>query len=490
MNGAGILLILLLLQFGFTALLIRMASGKWSILSQPTSWLYSCWILGLILLSLPLYRYEEAVTLNSGGLMMATLLAFSIGAVAQEFYQINNNKKTEQISGANIAPIIKFALTAGTIGGALLILNAYLGGGITLAERLDGTNAALIRELHMAGGASKIGPLFGPASTAYNIGFGALIIFCAAKGFGSKSDAIVSRYTHAVAASFATISVIFSIFFAGGRITIVILILMAAMGYYGGLRARKRHQAKAVKNKRWSVRIFLTLFATTTLSWGLWYSSTSFLENRTAAAEPETLLFTTHRARFSPEAEVLATHSKDVGYALFTLSYISTPIPTYLYYLDLPSTRVVELQWGQYSFPIIARYAMRLSGQFDPTYWSEARTQVFRPLAEMNLGENVWATLNRDLLVDFGKVGSIMFMLALGFLCQMVHNNNLKSEHYDWVAVSTLTKLLLLFSGLTSLLYMNQFSWPLYFCLGIIFYCRYKKSRTPSAAASQKASKP
>lgn len=488
MKGAGILLALLLLQYGFTALMLRVASGRWSILSQPITWLYSCWFLGLALLALPLYRYEESVTMVSGGLMLATLLAFSLGTVLLEFIDKKRSLETTTPKRKLPSYFIPGLLGLGVAGGALLILNAYLTGGLTLTERLDGSNAALIREAFMNSSESRIGPLFGPASTAYNLGFGALIIYAAYAGSIGWKAAKEQRLVFLASAAFVLTSSVFSIFFAGGRITIVLLILMASLAYYGGHKIRQRSavHTEITPARRKYQKILISAITATLLSTGLWYSSTSFLENRTASAEPESLLFSTHRARFSEETEQIAFKSKDIGYALFTLSYISTPIPTYLYYLDLPKTRRVEPQWGQYSFPVIARYALRITGQFTPLYWDNARAEAFRPLADMNLGANVWATLNRDLLVDFGKVGTFVFMFALGVICQYIFKRERESSNTKWTPISALLKLLLLFSGLTSLLYMNQFAWPLYLCIAVLWY----ESRTTNHADPKHKGRP
>jgi hypothetical protein len=476
MNGAPLILCILSIQLLLTLTILRVATGKWDVWRQPTTWLYSTWIIGLILLSFPIYSYQEEFTYWSGSYMCLALLAFPLGAVTATFAKPRKTLPTWSVSRPDSTKRLLFWLLAGgIIGGLLASLNSYLSGGLSLSDRLDSQNAQLIRTLHMEGEESRIGPLFGPANTAYALGGIGLIIYFALKGASNKIEFKPSSLTKLAVIGFISVSTLYSVIFAGGRITIVINILLSTIAYSS---ARWALGEKAFNIKSSPIMQIVILLLTIFTGTMLWLSSTTFLEKRTAKAEPEVLLYRTHRAKFSPEIQNLTTYSKSAGYAIFTLSYLSTPIPTLVFYSDLPGNRLPGPLWGQYSFPVLARYITRAVGTYDPNDWTESRVAVFGPLQDINFGTNVWATLIRDLLVDFGFLGSVIFMAVLGFIAQTLYINEKQNATIGDITLLTLLRLLLLFSGLNSLLYMSQYYWPLHFAAAYLYFTNRKAKKS------------
>ncbi len=346
-----------------------------------------------------------------------------------------------------------------------------------MADRLDPQNAALVRALHMEGEESHIGPLFGPANAAYSIGGIGLIIHFIMKGSSSKQEDKTNKFSSMTAILFIVISGIYSVVFAGGRMTIVLYTILSLIAYSSAKRATGQKTFKIKSNPVAQLVVFIGIIITGTM---IWFSSTTFLEKRTANAEPETLLYRTHRAKFAPEIQQFTTASKSVGYAIFSLSYASHPIPTLVFYSDLPGSRLPGPLWGQYSFPFLARYITRAFGTYDPNDWAESRATVFGPLQDINFGTNVWATLVRDLLVDFGFLGSIIFMMGLGFITQKLYISETQNPTVGDLTLLALMRLLLLFSGLNSLLYMSQYYYALHFAVVYWFFTNRKKKATNS----------
>ncbi len=197
---------------------------------------------------------------------------------------------------------------------------------------------------------------------------------------------------------------------------------------------------------------------------GLFFATT-YLEKRVQQQSPYVLLFKTHRAQFSGDAYSLTREDRSLQYLLFSISYLSTPIPTLMYYVDLPDDRMPGPFYGEYNFPTIARWARRLTFTADPYSWETARAELFAPLAAINFGSNVWSTLMRDLIADFGKVGNGLFLLVLGFFGQLIYEKQKVSPSVRNAAVLVYLRMVFAFSGLISLLFMAIFSWQFYFAI-------------------------
>lgn len=475
MKGAPFILFITILQLILTNAILRVVTKDKSALQQPTTWLYSIWIVGLVLLSLPIYQYEEEFTAWSGTYMCLSLFAFSIGAIISSFV----NRRSGQFSRHfyypdNTERLIFWILFLGVGGVALRMVNSYLTGGISLSDRMDPDNALLVRSLHMEGEESRIGPLYGPAAFTYSLGAIGLLMYQIMRGAQAVTNWKPNPQTRIAHAAFVILSIAYSLLFSGGRMTIVFVGLLTFIGFASGKWATEQ---KLFEKKLSFSKLIFILFGATVISGFLWVSSTTFLEKRTGDLAPESLLFKTHRARFAPEIQGLTSTSKTAGYAIFTLSYAATAIPTLVFYSDLPSNRVPGPLWGQYSFPAPTRYALRAIGQYDPDDWAIARHEVFAPLADINFGSNVWATLLRDLLIDFGFGGTIIFMLGIGYVCQSLHLRERGSSTLASLTLLGTFRLLLIFSGLTSLLYMPQFHWPLYFAIIYLYVSDRKNAK-------------
>jgi hypothetical protein len=468
MKGASFILFFVLLQYTLTLTVLRVVTGNKNIFRQPITSLHVFWVLGLVLLSLPIYHYEEEFTAWSGAILCMTLFAFSVGAIVAEFMHRELRVPARSfVCPENIERLIFWILCLAICGVALRMINSYLTGGISMSDRLDVDNAQLIRELHMEGETSRIGPLYGPAAVTYALGAFGLVTYQILKGTRDVTGWRPSLLTRLACIAFVVLSLAYAILFSGGRMTMAFLGLLAFLGYASGRWATGQN---VLRRKIGLGQVMLMAGSALVVLALLWVSSTTFLEKRTGESVPEAILFKTHRARFATEIQPLTSVSKTAGYAIFTLSYASTPVPTFVFYADLPDTRMPDLLWGQYSFPVVARYAMRMVGQYDPNDWSLAREAVFSPLAGINFGTNVWATMPRDLLIDFGFGGAILSMGLLGYLSQRLYIRERHNPTTASLALLGLVRLLLLFSGLTSLLYMPQYHWPLYFSIGYLFY--------------------
>jgi hypothetical protein len=178
MAGAFWVLLVALLLYGTTLLMHRFIDGRWMALRLPVSWFYLSWVLGLLLLSLPLFKYTETFSGTSAAYVLGVMMAFSVGTVAAAFWgrrpRARNAQAPKPVAVSNEAAastrLVGLLMAAGIVGTGLVLLNALLGGTLSFADRYNADNFSAIRAEHMTLGRSNIGPLFGPANLMSAVG--------------------------------------------------------------------------------------------------------------------------------------------------------------------------------------------------------------------------------------------------------------------------------------------------------------------------------
>jgi hypothetical protein len=99
------------------------------------------------------------------------------------------------------------------------------------------------------------------------------------------------------------------------------------------------------------------------------------------------------------------------------LGYFTSSSKVLGYYIDIYGS-VPGLFGGDYNFPTAFAYLSRLGIMPAPMPFSEIRIYLFGPLVNNGFAGNVWATLPRDLMADFGYSGTLIFLFVLGALSQ------------------------------------------------------------------------
>lgn len=472
MDGAAWVLIVAMLLYVTTLLIHRFVDSTKSPVRLPVTWFYASWLIGLLLLTLPIFKYFESFSETSGTYFIAILFSFSLGSLTAAFW--NNTTKarfgnTSKISNKTEMPDeislrwIVLLLAFGLIGTSLLLLNSVLGGGLSITERFDSDNLSAIRLEHMLGTGSNIGLLYGPANIMSSIGgLGMAFAFYmyGARAGILKENKVIIRLAFAVLITNITIGFIGF----GSRMFVVFAGLVAFFAFTEG----RWSIGERMIVKKLTTNHFLAVFMSAViLLITLWAAATFFLEKRVQNQDPQTLLFRTHRASFTPTVYELTRDDTTAQYFLFSLSYLTTPIPTLAFYLDLPESRQPGPFFGEYNFPAFARWGRRLTFLGDPFAWERARYEIFKPLGDIQFGTNVWATLSRDLIADFTKIGALAFTVGLGFLSQRVFDLQATRPSARRAGLLIYLRLILLFAGMLSILFMPQIHWPLYL---VIFF--------------------
>lgn len=481
MIGALPVLLVACLLLAITLLLHRFIDGYSAPGRLPATWFYASWLVGLALLSLPLFRYYESFNEVSASYLIGVLFAFSFGSVVAAFWSrksqgmlgLKPSKQESAVFGVVSSRWLSWLLLLGLLGSSLMLLNTLLGGGLSFAERLDVNNLAAVRLAHMTPTESHIGLFYGPAALMSSIGGLGVAYAFFYRGARVEFDHS-KRWLSGLAFAVLFLNIVIGFVAFGSRIFAVFALLVAFLAFLEGKWSiGERLIIRRLTIKRFVGILFSVILALTFL----WVAATYFLEKRVQGLNPQALLYRTHRATFDPLVYVLTRNDITVQYFMFSVSYFSTPIPTLSFYLDLPESRQPGPFFGEYNFPAIGRWVRRLTFSGDPYFWERARYEIFRPLSDINFGTNVWSTLVRDLIADFTKGGAILFIALLGFLSQRTYDLNKKSPSARRVGLLVHLRLLLMFSGFISILFVPQFHWALYLALLMLALGKLKQRR-------------
>ena len=211
------------------------------------------------------------------------------------------------------------------------------------------------------------------------------------------------------------------------------------------------------------------------------YFSVAFLNTRSSSGStnPDQILEVTQRAEYHPLLAKAAQASPALGTALVSVGYFASPLPTLSFYLQREP--IPGPFWGAYSFPLPARVAAGLTGS-TPRSLAVTRSEVFAPLESAGYEGNVWATWLRDLVIDFGYYGAVLFCAA--FCAFMAWSRNrfeaTGALHYHYLEV--LSCFTLAFGAFTSVLPFTLIASAFFTAIGVMYLTRLQV-RKPAARA-------
>ena len=139
MNNASLVLAAMLLTCGVFALMSRMIIGAQANWRAPLGWFYSFWLLGSVLLALPIYHYAEEFSAGGFGYLMALMTAYSVGDMAASFLHVSRVRRVDHavepkrlVDRRRLERILFVTIALATIGIFLLITNSILTSGLGL----------------------------------------------------------------------------------------------------------------------------------------------------------------------------------------------------------------------------------------------------------------------------------------------------------------------------------------------------------------------
>jgi hypothetical protein len=218
---------------------------------------------------------------------------------------------------------------------------------------------------------------------------------------------------------------------------------------------------------------------------GVWYLATSWIETREQNASSTLLLEKTQRAKLSPWLNSLAQRDASIATATVSVGYFASPLPTLHYYLR--SASAPGPYYGAYSFPLPARFLGTIAGTWTRDQWYGLRQEIYAPISSGGYFDNVWAMWPRDLLVDFGYLGAILFCGLFGAFMAWARNRFQMTGalHYHYFEV--LATFVLGFGAFTSFMWEAFIAQAFYVSIALMFVVRARlhvTSKNPSRTST------
>jgi hypothetical protein len=408
-----LLLLLLLAMILLFDLLIRSAVRyRQRAMLSPVLWLTAPWVFSLTLLCLPIFEHREIIQAEHVIFIFVAHIAFALGSWIVAFGSnpglINEGGKISQ------KQVVFFAVLGG-LGTLAAFVDSVSTTGVGFFERLTPEGMARARA------ANFMIQTGGLASGPFNlltglVAFGYLCIACymlRASGLQASAQRI-TKIAFWLSIVFISIN---AIFVSVGRMQLVLLGLVLYAVYLMRVPQNKPVQSKWRDNFGLTFSSISKILVSAIAVVVLGVAGSIFGQARSGGdTSPDELLNASHRVKLNPVVADLTKDSEGLRFGLFTLSYFTVPIPTLIFYLDVPEYRYPGPFLGQYNFPpIMGRIVKRVYGDgYAP--WTDLRASVFSELQRQGYSSNVWSTLLRDLSVDFTKNGVFPFMFVFGVL--------------------------------------------------------------------------
>jgi hypothetical protein len=413
------------------------------------------WTVEIVLISLPIFRYEVNYSLKADLFVAACLLAATVA-----YLRARRPGRTPPARYWNRQRETAVAQWLGVIGivGCLLLLADTQAKGTELSisyllQNLSSIRAEVFEENTdvFSGPLALMGQVLAPC---------ALLAIVAAVRLGRHNRAILWLGV----ACFALTAAV-SLFAYGGRAQLFQAILLALIGLYlGGRRLRLRPR---------------TLMLAAALAGIAWFFSITWYEAREGSAgnNKEAILLDTQRATLRPPFDSAVRNNPSVGSALISLGYFASPLPTLSFYTQqepLPGP-----YWGGYSYPQVFTFGAKAAGgAYD---WQTIRVEVFQPFSAAGYYPNVWVTWLRDLLVDFGYLGAVAFCALFAWAMAAFRNRYEATGALHYHMLEAVACFVFAFGAFTSYLWASSIAYAFFAALGATFAVRLS-FRTPAHA--------
>lgn len=394
------------------------------------------WGLAVLSTALPILTYPVRYSARVDGFIALSLAAATVG------YHLLRKRTIAppQTTSGQLRDLQASSRLAWVgIGGNALLLVYAIRHGAHLTPSYLANNLSSIRNNELAsngthGPVGLLGAFFAPAS----------FLFLAVSTKTKLARPLVVL-------SFVMVSLV-ALFLYGGRQSIFVAVLLVVTGLWlRGAKTRFRPR---------------TIAALVVVAIGAWYFTTSFVEHRQTVEDPQTVLWLSARAEYGPWTAGQASRDKTFGTQLIQYSYLSSPIPSLMYYID---TGVAPKPlYGEYSFPVPWIFMGVAFGSYSAHQWSDARAKVLQPFDETGFVGNAWATILRDLWVDFGEWGAIAVCGLFGAFIAWARNRYEDTGDVFFHALEAYAALTFAFGAFQSLLWPDWMQNGFFFAVGIL----------------------
>lgn len=381
-------------------------------LTHPYFWFSFFWIIQFALSALPLFNYLFPLTAKAAFKIAGFHLAFWSGMIAVMI--LTRTRMVPEEGGIDLGrAVFKIAAPVLLICFILTLRQSMAGSSYSLIERIvnPDTIAAARKEVfsgvaagQTAGILVRIAGILQPFSILALSAFG---YYLGAKVLSWKTNKF----------QFACGIAIFLVMFVGGPlvfggrmysfIAFFVFWLPFKLGQSAGRLQPLTRRYSITVPRRLLLPIAGVVAAITV--------SVVFQGLRDDSGESvNTILLVTHHTSIS---ELVSRSFSVPDHLMVFLSYFTSSSKILGYYIDIYGT-VPGPFGGDYNFPTSLGLLALFTGTQPPMPFWDIRFFLFDPLVSNGFFGNVWATLPRDLMADFGLNGAVMFLFLLGALSQ------------------------------------------------------------------------
>ena len=435
--------------------------NKYGLFPPPIIFFMTPWAISFLLLSFPLFEYENSPQLRHILYITIVLMSFWVGTCIAGSPKIvatvSDFKSVSKIFAITVAIL-------GIIGQVSAVYDSLHISGITLSSVFN-IPASEIRLLHYDNiNQGVLGPLNSVKTLLVPFSYLSIIL---TTYFISISHKNRLNFANLLAFLCGILIVFNSIFIQGGRFGIFYMvgIIFIVKIMMNKLSLSSVHKKKVWKFKKKAILTLMVL----TLAIGAWYFSVPYMEKRVNGADPEKVLIAAHRATIDDliRDEVIA--NPDYGYLLLSVSYFTSSIPTLLFYLELED-EIPGPYYGAYNFTFVYKPLRKTFGDFlNVGEWISIREGIQAPLVNGGHYPNAWGTALRDLIVDFGYAGVILIVFIMGVLSQLAYKTVLKKQTILSVGLYSVTIFGLMWVPFTSILFVTSYSLLVVYLLLFMF---------------------
>lgn len=477
MNDMGyVLALMLLLLLIFRRSMLRLTRQEIVWYTDPVMLLSGAWLIQSLMYALPIFHNRE--TLEGRHILYILLChaAFLVGVLLAPRARKRSAEEAEAIQ-ITLMMLVGLALI-GLMGNAFITYDRLSVSRVPLADRFTPEGLEIARRELFSGPAGGGG---GPFASLEFLASAATVYVCLIAA-GVMQKLALKRWIMGALIAAAALSVMFVAFNAlviqGGRMGLVLLLMGMGLGsLMDPQRTLLRYVDRSLGRAKGGVYTLLLVAALGSV----WFFATSFVKDRGGSGTPLVGLYQYHRASPAPWVEDLIAGEEDLQYALLSLSYVTVPLTTLVYYYDMPNGQFPGPYWGQYNLKGPTSFIMRRLGMVKDQLTSlEIRNEATRYLRVMGYGDNVWPTLLRDLALDVGWVGVPMVMLLLGWAAEMIMRGARQDGNFVGKVLGLLTGVLLVFSIAHSLLILETFQKAFWLCFALLIYARITKALKPA----------
>jgi hypothetical protein len=418
--------------------------------ASPLTWFAVPWLAATALLAIPLHEYYLFYTQDVFVYVVLIHVLFTVGCILGTIFALGGPRPVfSQARPFLPSWFITFMLSCGFIGIFVFFLDFHLSSSLSLAERFSFSNLSRIKfEYANPTRVSTFGGII-TFIGYYAYGLGQLGLMCFAYRLHAKMH--ISWLDRRLAYALMVAIVANSIFVTGGRVELIMLMLMYVLAARLGAGSSVRNKIKKKLVLIIGAGIVFTI---------LLLFSIALLADRIGGDEfAVTTLYTAHNAaNIGPIYDVFG---RIEGYSVLSLqlSYLTAPVPYLGVFLEVYKNTEPELFFGLLNFaPLLASLNFFI-GFVDGSQIGAAAHARTAVLSNQGYFGNVWGTLARELLVDFGYYGTLAFFVIFGFLSGFIRVKSVLTPTEPVVILYALIRIQLVFAVAHGLFHHRTFGY-------------------------------